>query len=124
MTKEEKIKEAWGKLMPDYTSIDLVNGWSLGTFLPEKVDFSLFDTVGTKIGYFIRPKSLQGIEDNNGWIKIESEDDLPKEGDLFWVMKKGYNYPLFEPMYHDDGEYWLQWYTHYQPILKPKPPIY
>ena len=26
-----------------------------------------------------RPLSLQGIENNNGWIKINSEEDLPKE---------------------------------------------
>ena len=68
-TKEEVIKEAWVILMPDYTSIDLVNGWSLGIFNYKEIDFTLFDVIATKIGYFIRPKSLRGVENNNGWIK-------------------------------------------------------
>ena len=63
-------------------------------------------------------------ENNNGWIKVESEEDLPKDGDLFWVIEKGYDYPLLEPMYHDESEYWIQCYTHYQPIVKPKLPIH
>lgn len=72
-----------------------------------------------------RPISLKGIENNNGWIKIESEEDLPKEGvtkyltssnnkvsdypcnlfELFWLCKNGH-------------------ITHYQPIVKPQPPLY
>jgi len=37
-----------------------------------EIDYDLdFDGVGK-----FRPKSLQGIENNNGWIKIESESDL------------------------------------------------
>ena len=138
--KEQKIKEAWGLLL-DNTNSDgwfwfgyACNGWDdvidmlIENNLPTDYDYyehkyQELDN-GELIGVMFRPKSLQGIENNNGWIKIESEDDLPKEGELFWVKKIGYDYPLFEPMYHDDGEYWLQWYTHYQPIEKPKPPIY
>lgn len=33
-----------------------------------------------------RPKSLQGIEENRGWKKIESEEDLPKETDGLWEV--------------------------------------
>lgn len=35
-----------------------------------------------------RPISLQGIEHNNGWIKIESEEDLPKEVGTYDVIRK------------------------------------
>jgi hypothetical protein len=38
-----------------------------------------------------RPKSLDGIENNNGWIKIESKDDLPKKG-KYWGFTKDKKY--------------------------------
>lgn len=31
----------------------------------------------------VRPKSLSGIETNNNWISIHSEDDLPKEKKMY-----------------------------------------
>ena len=71
-----------------------------------------------------RPKSLKGIENNNGWIRIESEADLPKEeGNQYFVFIKG----NIEIGFYFKGTHQLQWLmhvTHYQPIEKPKPPIY
>ena len=77
---------------------------------------------------FFRPKSLQGIENNNGWIKVESEADLPKNDDDYWVMTS----------IKDDEVQQLSnlivirclnlekniKITHYKPIEKPKSPIY
>ena len=75
-----------------------------------------------------RPKSLQGIENNNGWIKIENEDDLPKNDMYVHIIfnKKaniaflcnGEFYNLNKVKYYKEGV------THYQPIEKPKLPIY
>ena len=77
-----------------------------------------------------RPKSLQGIEDNNGWICIESEDYLPKE--LYIkadVIKNNKTYIYCD--YRGDNIWWnyehkilIENATHYQQIEKPKPPIY
>ena len=70
------------------------------------------------------------MKKNNGWIRIESEDDLPKDEN-----------ELFESGFLDDIGYFhqerkrhalktLKWVlerrlvTHYRPIVKPKPPIY
>lgn len=61
---------------------------------------------------------------SEGWIKINSEDDLPKDGTVFWVMKKKYNYPIIERFYHKDAKYWADEFTHYQSIQKPSLPIY
>jgi len=63
---------------------------------------------------------------NNGWIKIESENDLPKKDCNCWIVVnneiKNGNYSLrkgrfFIIMYIDNV-------THYQPIITPKPPLY
>lgn len=57
--------------------------------------------------------------DNNGWIKIKSEKDLPTENGFYWTInKKGLIFQNhiedIEPFHH----------THYQPIVKPLKPIY
>ncbi|MDV3774042.1 hypothetical protein CMU14_13245 [Elizabethkingia anophelis] len=124
MTKNEAIKAAYGEHWKDVQLIIDENGWFDMAYSEQVPNFDHLWDASDKKNAKIRPKELRGLETNNGWTRIESEEDLPKEGDLFWVMKKGYDYPLFEPMYHDDGEYWLINYTHYQPIEKPKPPIF
>lgn len=67
------------------------------------------------------------IENNNGWVKIESEDDLPKEDYVYWVMRKNLNEPLYRQVViwtDEEKKYWIQTMSHYQKITKPKSPIY
>ena len=77
---------------------------------------------------FFRPKSLQGIENNNGWVKIESEKDLPKESGLYFGKDYEFGTDMtffdFETKEWEDSNGYLLNITHYQPIEKPKPPIY
>lgn len=94
-------------------------------FLTNEIDIETIDS--TQDGYFdvyIRPKSLQGIETNNGWIRIESEEDLPKEDGVYWVYTVDGNRQLryLEDFLHN-GKI-NKYFTHYQPILKPEKPIY
>ena len=65
---------------------------------------------------------LQGIENNNGWIKIESEKNLPNH--KLWLSdgKDVWQGNLFEMEFFAKRINTLA--THYQPIEKPKPPIY
>lgn len=83
---------------------------------------------------FIRPKILNNWEYNNGWIKIESEEDLPKEeyGE-YHVYSENKMYSIepknqgIEPFWLNDkskSQEWLDNFSHYQPIKKPKPPMY
>lgn len=68
---------------------------------------------------------LQGTENNNGWIRIESEEGLPKDS---------FNYYLYcsegRILRMEEYEYFKKYIdteieaTHYQPIVKPKPPVY
>lgn len=81
------------------------------------------------------PSSLEGIETNNGWTRIESEADLPKESTYCWFILKGVDkiqYGRFilslsnvkRFFLYDGDNYNYSEVTHYQPIIKPQPPIY
>lgn len=79
---QEKIKEEWKKLGFEPTVFDEC-GWVDYDDLPDtfdigRVDAKKYEKSHQVHGTLLRPKSLRGIEDNNGWIKIFSEADLPK----------------------------------------------
>ena len=136
MTKEEKIKEAWDLLYEKYKErISLEDGYlyfksnkvlkEVRQFFGE-IEFPQWGGVS-----IFRPKSLQGIEDNNGWIKIESEEDLPIiVSDCYFktidsdFVNIGYYHPLTRLFEDRDFTYRIDQVSHYQPIVKPKPLVY
>lgn len=88
-TKEEVIKEAYGedyeKLSKKEYGIDdegFSNFYEHGneTFLH---GYEIFCGHSVKDIVKVRPlglgEKLENFKNNNGWIKIESEDDLPKD---------------------------------------------
>ena len=85
--KQEAIKKAYGEyweLVKDLVRTD--GSLSEPVWIGSDIDID-YDDFST--GYF-RPKSLKGIENNNGWIRIESEADLPEK-----EFYKGYHtYPV------------------------------
>ena len=127
--KQEAIKNAycnnWDKVK-DYVD---ENGW---IFWSDKNPIGIYNNryleYKEENPNYWRPKSLQGIENNNGWIKIESEADLPKNNDDYWVITN----------IKDDEVQQLSnlivirclnlekniKVTHYKPIEKPLKPIY
>ncbi len=128
MTKEEKIKEAWGNYYPTFKENIDSDGWLDSAWLDDmELEYCVkdgYDRYGTKSS-FIRPISLLDIENNNGWIKIESEEDLPKKDGKYLTHRA--NGIITEEYFHIKYRYaWQKFYsvTHYQPIEKPKPPIY
>jgi len=126
MTKQEVIREAYGehfeKCNPDE------NGWTDYRVVmthPSKI----FKSWETKEQYWFRPRQLEGLEANNGWIKIESESDLPKvDGNYHVIDKFMKKNPCFETWNNEAiyplNERWLHRFTHYQLEIKPKQPIY
>lgn len=65
---------------------------------------------------------LDVVEYNNGWIKIESEYDLPEK-----EFYKEYNtFPIDFKCNSVGLHYYFKYkeITHYQPIVKPLPPLY
>lgn len=124
MTKQEKIKEAYGNYADVAMELCDENGWiskqHYYTYFPQDREEKMFAST------MVRPKSLSGIENNNGWVKIESENDLPKENEQhYWTItennpdiKERYFNKFFNE-YKGEGKV-----THYQPIEKPQSPIY
>lgn len=85
-------------------------------------EFVTFNDLG------FRPRTIVGIENNNGWIRIESEDDLPKEDKIecwFIHYDRIYNGAFAGRMF-SSGATLVGWraVTHFQPIVKPEKPIY
>lgn len=131
-TKQEAIKAAygefWERLSPFQQEYALSENGTVQIGYTEEQK-KLFSDI-RKIGLFnvkpTMPKSLSGIGTNNGWTRIESEEDIPKgngfAGFLLATVDKVsssvYNYKEVE-FYFKSGIY-----THYQPIEVPKPPIF
>jgi len=131
MTKEEKIQEALGIYhihankdgWISSESLEYVNAYH---GLRCEKEAKKEDDV-----CYWRPKSLQGIENNNGWIKIESEDDLPKQENNLWLLLSDGScilgdYNIFQKKFRHrlEGVCTDDEVTHYQPIEKPQPPLY
>ena len=130
MTKQEKIQEAYGEHYEMVKNHIDENGWidtQTFSFSRKGIDFEQYKKrSNTYLGFYNRPKSLQGIEYNNGWIKIESENDLPKESGMYWtfIIGKEVVANTFNTFGNNEFTFDNGVVTHYQPIEKPKPPIY
>lgn len=123
-TKKEVIKEAWDNCsIPK--KIEQLTGcyWyrcnrSQVEHLKDEFDFIIWDLKECSI----RPKSLQGIENNNGWIRIKSDDCFPNDNKDYWVIRNGVI--AVENIPSSRTVWWINNVTHYQPIEKPLKPLY
>jgi len=88
------------------------------------VDTNTFELNTIGLNSFFRPKSLQGIEDNNGWILIEDESDLPKEDGEYRCFTKQKNISEFTFLKNVTEMWWLDRISHYKLIEKEKSPLY
>jgi hypothetical protein len=118
--KLEAIKKAYGDAYRSYNVNE--NGWHVAndpkTDKPEQNGFALCD-VYVLSNLMWRPNSLNGIETNNRWIRIESQEqyDELENGSYFW-----YN---IDTGRYDSGDLWEYGvFTHYQPIIKPEIPLW
>lgn len=133
---QEAIRKAWGEIYEKVEKHLTKDGYAPFQLTEMKVIFfeneHLFETTD-KIGFnaecigieFFRPKSLQGIENNNGWIRIESEKDLPSgDMDVFVLINSKIESDYY--LVHHNNFKYFNWHecTHYQPIVKPEKPIY
>jgi hypothetical protein len=123
MKKLEKIKEAYGKTYERYSEFIDKNGWIKKLSLIKDFEVCEVDFVGSKQ----RPKLLQGIEHNNGWIYIESEVDLPDK-DIECYVTNRIGRIQFGEFEKETERFFVNndriFPTHYQQVIKPKHPIY
>lgn len=145
MTKEEKVKEAWGELNDEINENGWLyfgyacNGWDdVENWLEDNnliSDESYYHMTydecdnGDLICVQIRPKSLQGIEDNNSWVKIESEEDLPNThiDVVLYDTINNITFGFWDNLQMCFKDRFGQEYknaTHYKPIEKPNPPLF
>jgi len=128
MTKEEKIQEAYGDYFEQMKPWIEEEGWfNKNAFYQEEFKFKYqdLDMFFIHLGDFMIPKSIHGITGNNGWIKIESEEDFPKENGDYFICVDGVQpnnniMHLYQLISHcRDGLI-----SHYKPVIKPNEPIY
>jgi hypothetical protein len=138
MTKEEKIKEAYNDLgIPFNKNILYDGGWTKikpTQFSSKYEDLDLLKL--TNSVHSIRPKSLSGIENNNGWIKIESESDLPDDDDkllyevclfedgIFKRIYEVFSWQAITRIWEGTAQFYSGKISHYKAIENSKPPIY
>ena len=132
MTKQEKIQEKWQEagfiwdeikdIVNEYGGLQLkrpylkdsITGYSEASKKGILKGYD-FDGYGLKVWNSL----LNGIENNNGWTKIENPDDLPKEAGMYLFKTKGGRNC---EMYHDiDVRHSA---THWRPIVQILDPIY
>lgn len=122
-SKSEAIKAAYGELY-DSKTINK-DGWQKYPYHKPLYDKDKFESKQEGQYFCIRPKSLSGIENNRGWTRIESEEDLPKynsAGD-FYVMSNEGNKVLLNGGNAVRNAYRLKTITHWQ-LIETKPPIF
>lgn len=134
--KQKAIEVAYGELYQE--CID-ENGWAYYQLNEERqlikgispegmsVEFNNFKQDNANLIFYWRPKSLSGIENNNNWISIHSEDDLPKGKNAVFVQW-GENTLIVECLEEPSEKMFLECkekgFTHYQHIKFPEKPIY
>ncbi|MCT4263408.1 hypothetical protein HZP32_14920 [Elizabethkingia anophelis] len=136
--KQQSIKAAYGEHWDKVKDYVNKNGWcdfkavfgdiGNGKGL-EGIELETMNNYDPKYCYWKRPKSLSGIENNRGWTRIESEEDLPKDRnieDLLIFTETG-EILVASSKYLSDAEirrYWIKTVSHWQKFVKPNPPIF
>jgi hypothetical protein len=115
--KQEFIKRVYGEYYKECNPDE--NGWTKWTD-PARFSDLEFDNVKD----LMRPLSLKGIEDNNGWTKILSREDLPKEYGWYLVVERETGKILEREFYKGNIDFFYIRSSHYKPIQKQKKPIY
>jgi len=132
MTKEEKIKEAYGEYW-EAIKDNLTESFFVPYRLMENSEGISFEFKTLHITYgkpepYVRPVSLKGIENNNGWTKIETKEDLPEHSTYIETILNCYdiNDPRAQGMHHfilGDEKFLLEKISHYR-VIPFNPPIF
>lgn len=123
MKKQEVIKKAYGKsydALKDYINengfVDCVKNRKI-SLVP------FFDVTEIEFnGHLSRPKSLKGIENNNGWKLIDELNVYDNEHVLFLRMTEGGEAPIFTCIAGEDFQ--IGYFTHWKRVDISKPPLF
>lgn len=138
--KQQAIRKAYGeyydKCEPDengWTSL-LIKGWNVVEkiqeyypfFNEDEWEYEDNDPFFKSAMVMFRPKSLSGIESNNGWHRIDGPEDLPKvAGDYRFKRLDNKRNEVAYYIAHPDGDKWFAlFYTHWRPVEEVPEPVY
>ncbi len=138
LARQKAIEEAWGAEYKHCKRFLDKDGWlTINSARISDYPYQGFDHFTTIGDARVRPKSLHGLEDNNGWNKILTSEDLPKEDGNYFVLAKGnyvysqvVTYYVFKsqdnfPEQEEMNRCWVDSFSHWRPIPPPLPnPIY
>lgn len=130
-SKQKAIIEAYGEYWEQVKDFVDENGWCRNRKIAGFYNSLREIQNHPNVNYWFRPLSLQGIENNNGWIKVESEEDLPSNGTKCHFIINRFEENDYQGHFYD-GLFWNSYseaythniVTHYQPIQKPNPPLH
>lgn len=129
MTKQEKIKEAYGKYYEEMNPWIDEKGWfNKNAFYQKEFTFLKYEKIDLLFhhkGDFMIPTSIKEIENNNGWTKIESINDLPNIKGEYIIFKYGnaYTTTWISDDIYETPEYFKR-YSHWRIKDKILEPIY
>lgn len=141
-SKQEVIQEAWGKYWTHVKDHVDENGklkhshcWKIfgdginsdRNFYENELEDKSLNLQNCEWDMAYYPKAIEGLSNNNGWTRIESEADIPKEITECYVYDDDGDISCFTFGIDDcSGLEYLkeQGITHYKPIIKPEAPIY
>lgn len=84
MTKQSIIQKAYGKYWEIVKGAVDDNGWCLGFYDIRDIDKkSNWMSNNPAYAHLWQPRSLKGIETNNGWYKVSAMTDLPSENGIY-----------------------------------------
>lgn len=129
--KQAAIRKAWSDLginnLEHSDSKGFIDAFKLPNLFRQKVDINLIEVLGK----FWRPISIIDLDDNRGWIRIETDGSNLPEKSRFKVCnihKIIHNNSLLfaQSFVSDDVDLLFRkgYITHYKPIEEDKPPIY
>ncbi|WP_233860880.1 hypothetical protein [Tenacibaculum piscium] len=126
MNKKDLIKKAYGdsfialeKHINENGFVNCVKNNSKISLIPyfevSEIEFK---------GNEVRPKSLKGIENNNGWVKIYRENDLPQFDCNCWWLDKKDGLVLGKFILEGSKSFVMKNATHYKIIKDTELPLY
>lgn len=138
MTKQQFIQQEYKEYWEVVKYYITINGWVntkkwLGdggnTEVYKKLiglSLECMDNYSPFYCYWFRPNSLIGIETNNGWIKVESETDLPVDASVTYdvyttgnLQSEDITLNYVKQLFHQH-----KILTHYTVHIKRNPPLF
>ena len=127
MTKQDVIKQAWGEHYSTVKEHLTENGWVNNKKIGKDawdgykgIEVDTMDNYSAIYCFYKRPKSISGIEDNRGWLPLDTS--VPNIHSSYFVcdIKQKDRIDIFTGnLLALTGDY-----THYQHINKPGKPLW